>query len=95
MLPAIPAVIQFTLHEAVEQTVDAMKYAYDRSNQYGGTWGLAPSEVTIVYNISNEVDTSRELKLAAAYATASIGGGFGLTEKSVTGNTVTLKFTRK
>ena len=48
-----------------------------------------------VYNISNEVDTNRELKLAVAYATASIGGRFGPTEKSVTGNPVTLKFTRK
>ena len=55
-----------TLHQAVIQTVDAMKDAYDRSKQYGGTWGLAPSQVTIVYNVSNEVDASQQLTLAAA-----------------------------
>jgi len=84
-----------TLEAAVAQTVQAMKDAYNSSQQAGGTWGPAPSEVTIVYNISNEVGTNKQLTLAAATATASLGGAFGLTEKAVTGNTITLKFTRK
>jgi hypothetical protein len=72
-----------------------MHHAYTYSKQVGGTWGLAPSEVTVVYNISNEKGAHEDLTLAAATATASLGGAFGLTQKSVTGNTITLKFTRK
>ena len=84
-----------TLYDAVTQTVYAMRHAYDLSKQEGGTWGLAPSEVTVVYNVSNELDANQQLTLAAASATASLGGAFGLTEKAVSGNTITLKFTRK
>jgi len=53
--------------------------------------GRAPSEVTIVYNVSNEVDREPAADAGAASATASPGGAFGLTEKAVSGNTITLK----
>jgi hypothetical protein len=85
---------KITLQCAVIQTVDAMKEAYDRSKSYGGTWGLSPSEVTIVYNVSDETEKNGKLTVGASYPPMTLGGELGLTQKAISGNTVTLKFTR-
>lgn len=88
-----PKAPKITLQSAVTQTVDAMRDAYVRSKSYGGTWGLLPSEVTIVYNVSDEKDANQKLTLGASYPPVTLGGELGLTQKSMSGNTVTLKFT--
>ena len=86
---------RISLQSAVTETVKVMKDAYEKTDHGKKTWGLAPSKVTISYNVSSEDDGSGTLKLAAPTSVASIGGEFGLTHKAISGNTVTLEFARK
>jgi hypothetical protein len=91
----IATLVSAWVQSVVKKTIEAMQYAYKKTDQGRKTSGLAPSEIAICYNLTNEADAQNELRLAADYATASIGDEFGLTQKSIDGNTVTLKFTRK
>jgi hypothetical protein len=77
-------------------SVDALKYAYNQTGNGSKTWGLKPAEVTLVYNISNTraADGSLAVDSAVPSLPVRIGAKFGLTDTTVRGNTVTLRFTQ-
>jgi hypothetical protein len=58
------------------------------------SWGLLPSEVTLTYNVTGVRDASGKIKLGVELPPATIGGEFGLSEKTETGNQIVMKFTR-
>jgi len=92
----IPRGQEISLMEAVKGSVDALTYAYNKTGEGKETWGLKPAEVTLVYNISNTraADQSIALASAAPSLPVSIGAKLGLTDTTVRGNTITLRFTQ-
>ena len=92
----IPRGQEISLKEAVIASVDALTYAYNKTGKGKETWGLKPAEVTLVYNISNTRAGEQSIALASAAPSlpVSIGAKLGLTDTTVRGNTVTLRFTQ-
>jgi hypothetical protein len=92
----IPRGQEITLQEAVVDSVKALTYAYNHTGRGKETWGLKPAEVTLVYNISNTKASEKGITLASAAPSlpVSIGAKLGLTDTTVRGNTVTLRFTQ-
>jgi hypothetical protein len=92
----IPHGQEISLMEAVKDSVDALTYAYNKTGEGKKTWGLKPAEVTLVYNISNTraADGSIAVDSAVPSLPVTIGAKLGLTDTTVRGNTVTLRFTQ-
>jgi hypothetical protein len=83
-----------TLTTAVQESVNALKLAERKAKEHGNSWGLLPAEVTLTYNISNELTKKGGVQLGVPLKAVSVGGDVSLAETTQRGNTIVMKFTR-
>lgn len=85
---------KITIQEAVRDSVEAMEIAADGAKRNGTNWGLLPAEVTLTYNVTGIREANGKISLGVERPPVTLGGEFGLSQKTETGNQIVMRFTR-
>lgn len=76
-----------SLKAAVKDTVTAMQYAYEETDNGKHTWGLQPAAVTVTLHVSNQTNRDGRLQVTAPIKILSLGGSFSVSKVDQRENT--------